>query len=59
MPILKENHPSTPFLIFTAYSEDHYLIEAICHGAAGYVLQDGGMKQVLSCRQSVNVPTVR
>ncbi|WP_181762229.1 response regulator transcription factor [Bacillus sp. B4EP4a] len=55
MPILKVKHPSTPFLIFTAYSEDHYLIEAICHGAAGYVLQDGGMKQVLSAiRQCAN-----
>ncbi len=55
MPILKEKHPSTPFLIFTTYSEDHYLIEAICHGAAGYVLQDGGMKQVLSAiRQCAN-----
>ncbi|MGE6609466.1 LuxR C-terminal-related transcriptional regulator [Peribacillus sp. NPDC076916] len=48
MPILKVKYPSTPFIIFTAYSEGHYLIEAICHGAAGYVLQDGGMKQVLS-----------
>ncbi|MFJ7508448.1 LuxR C-terminal-related transcriptional regulator [Peribacillus simplex] len=55
MPILKEKHPSTPFLIFTAYSEDHNLIEAICHGAAGYVLQDDGMKQVLSAiRQCAN-----
>ncbi|CAH0160020.1 response regulator transcription factor [Peribacillus simplex] len=55
MPILKVKHPSTPFLIFTDYSEDHYLIEAICHGAAGYVLQDGGMKQVLSAiRQCAN-----
>ncbi|MGE7904131.1 hypothetical protein ACQKNS_06975 [Peribacillus sp. NPDC094092] len=48
MPLLKVIHPSTPFLIFPANSEDHYLIEAICHGAAGYVLQDGGMEQVLS-----------
>ncbi|MBT2669548.1 response regulator transcription factor [Streptomyces sp. ISL-14] len=24
MPILKVKHPSTPFLIFTAYSEDYY-----------------------------------
>ncbi|MFS0762701.1 MULTISPECIES: response regulator transcription factor [Peribacillus] len=55
MPILKEKHPFTPFVIFTAYSEDHYLIEAICHGAAGYVLQGGGMKQVLSAiRQCAN-----
>ncbi|MBO1000163.1 response regulator transcription factor [Bacillus sp. SD075] len=55
MPILKEKHPSTPFLIYTANSEEHYLIEAICHGAAGYVLQDGGMKQVLSAiRQCAN-----
>ncbi|TDL90038.1 response regulator transcription factor [Vibrio vulnificus] len=55
MQILKEKHPSTPFVIFTAYSENHYLIEAIGHGAAGYVLQDGGMKQVLSAiRQCAN-----
>ncbi|MFJ7931181.1 LuxR C-terminal-related transcriptional regulator [Peribacillus sp. NPDC096448] len=55
MQILKEKYPFTPFLIFTAYSENHYLIEAICHGAAGYVLQDGGMKQVMSAiRQCAN-----
>ncbi|MBT2645825.1 response regulator transcription factor [Bacillus sp. ISL-34] len=55
MPILKEKHPSTPIVIFTAYSEDHYLIEAICHGATGYVLQNGGMKQLLSAiRQCAN-----
>lgn len=55
MPILKVKYPFTPFIIFTAYSEGHYLIEAICHGAAGYVLQDGGMKQVLSAiRQCAN-----
>lgn len=55
MQVLKEKHPSTPFVIFTAYSGNHYLIEAIGHGAAGYVLQDGGMKQVLSAiRQCAN-----
>ncbi|MEY9865819.1 DNA-binding NarL/FixJ family response regulator [Peribacillus sp. B2I2] len=55
MPILKEKHPSIPFVILTACSEDHYLIEAICHGAAGYVLQDSGMKQVVSAiRQCAN-----
>ncbi|CEG31305.1 response regulator transcription factor [Peribacillus simplex] len=55
MQILKEKHPSTPFVIFTAYSENHYLIEAIGHGAAGYVLQDGGMKQLMSAiRQCAN-----
>ncbi|MCY9003843.1 LuxR C-terminal-related transcriptional regulator [Peribacillus frigoritolerans] len=55
MQVLKEKHPSTPFIIFTDYSENHYLIEAIGHGAAGYVLQDGGMKQVLSAiRQCAN-----
>lgn len=55
MQTLKGKHPSTPFVIFTAYSENRYLIEAICHGAAGYVLQDGGMKQVMSAiRQCAN-----
>ncbi|MGE7606675.1 LuxR C-terminal-related transcriptional regulator [Peribacillus frigoritolerans] len=55
MQVLKEKYPSTPFVIFTAYSENHYLIEAIGHGAAGYVLQDGGMKQVLlAIRQCAN-----
>ncbi|MCP1491122.1 DNA-binding NarL/FixJ family response regulator [Peribacillus frigoritolerans] len=55
MQFLKEKHPSTPFVIFTDYSENHYLIEAIGHGAAGYVLQDGGTKQVLSAiRQCAN-----
>ncbi|MEY8731389.1 LuxR C-terminal-related transcriptional regulator [Peribacillus frigoritolerans] len=55
MQFLKEKHPSTPFVIFTDYSEKHYLIEAIGHGAAGYVLQDGGTKQVLSAiRQCAN-----
>ncbi|MFC8560437.1 LuxR C-terminal-related transcriptional regulator [Peribacillus frigoritolerans] len=53
--VLKEKHPSTPFVVFTDYSENHYLIEAIGHGAAGYVLQDRGMKQVLSAiRQCAN-----
>ncbi|MGE7594374.1 LuxR C-terminal-related transcriptional regulator [Peribacillus frigoritolerans] len=55
MQVPKEKHPSTPFIVFTDYSENHYLIEAIGHGAAGYVLQDGGMKQVLSAiRQCAN-----
>lgn len=55
MQVLKEKRPSTPFVVFTDYSENHYLIEAIGHGAAGYVLQDGGMKQVLSAiRQCAN-----
>jgi DNA-binding NarL/FixJ family response regulator len=55
MQFLKEKHPSTPFVIFTDYSENYYLIEAIGHGAAGYVLQDGGTKQVLSAiRQCAN-----
>jgi len=55
MQFLKEKHPSTPFVVFTDYSENHYLIEAIGHGAAGYVLQDGGTKQVLSAiRQCAN-----
>lgn len=52
MQVLKEKHPSTPFVVFTGYSENHYLIEAI---GAGYVLQDGGMEQVLSAiRQCAN-----
>ncbi|MGN7395638.1 LuxR C-terminal-related transcriptional regulator [Peribacillus frigoritolerans] len=55
MQVLKEKNPSTPFVVFTDYSENNYLIEAIGHGAAGYVLQDGGMKQVLSAiRQCAN-----
>lgn len=55
MQVLKEKHPSNTFVVFTDYSENHYLIEAIGHGAAGYVLQDGGMKQVLSAiRQCAN-----
>ncbi|MDF1998459.1 hypothetical protein [Peribacillus frigoritolerans] len=27
MQVLKEKHPSTPFFIFTDYSENHYLIK--------------------------------
>ncbi|MGG3479034.1 response regulator transcription factor [Peribacillus frigoritolerans] len=56
MDLLDSDHTSVmPDVIFTDYSENHYLIEAIGHGAAGYVLQDGGTKQVLSAiRQCAN-----
>ncbi|PRS40262.1 hypothetical protein C6W19_06145 [Bacillus sp. RJGP41] len=29
MQVIKEKHPSTPFVVFTDYSENHYLIEAL------------------------------
>ncbi|WP_230158624.1 response regulator transcription factor [Peribacillus sp. Bi96] len=55
MPILKETHPTIPVVIFTACPEDHYLIEAMCHGVAGYVLQSSGMKQlVMAIHQCAN-----
>ncbi|WP_061143080.1 response regulator transcription factor [Peribacillus simplex] len=55
MVMLKEKHPSIPIVIRAAYPENHYLIEAISHGAAGYVLQDGGMEQVVAAiRQCAN-----
>lgn len=55
MLMLKEKHPAIPIVIRTAYPEDHYLIEAISHGAAGYVLQNGGIEQVVAAiRQCAN-----
>ncbi|MED3708917.1 response regulator transcription factor [Peribacillus frigoritolerans] len=57
MQVLKEKHPSTPFVVFTDYSENHYLIEAIGHGAAVMCYRMAEWNKC--CRQSVNVPTVR
>ncbi|WP_285767629.1 response regulator transcription factor [Peribacillus sp. SI8-4] len=55
MLLLKEKHPSIPIVIRTAYPEDHYLIDAIAHGAAGCVLQNGGIEQVVAAiRQCAN-----
>ncbi|MGE7876380.1 LuxR C-terminal-related transcriptional regulator [Peribacillus muralis] len=55
MLMLKEKHPSIPIVILTAYPDDHYLIEAIAHGASGYVLQNGGIEQVVEAiRQCAN-----
>lgn len=55
LPILKESHPTIPVVILTTFTDDAYLIEAIRDGAAGYVLQDNGVQQVIAAiRQCAN-----
>ncbi|THF76280.1 response regulator transcription factor [Cohnella fermenti] len=44
---LAERHPGIVVLILTTFDDDDYIIEALSHGAAGYLLKDIGSKKLI------------
>ncbi|WP_202915277.1 response regulator transcription factor [Paenibacillus paridis] len=53
--IIKELHPNVVILILTTFDDDAYIIEALCNGAAGYLLKDiDGVKLVQSIYEALS-----
>lgn len=38
--LIKEKHPDIVVLILTTFNDDEYIVEALSHGASGYILKD-------------------
>ncbi len=38
--IIKQQHPDTAIIILTTFDDDDYIIDALSHGADGYLLKD-------------------
>ncbi len=43
---IKEQFPETIVIILTTFDDDHYIIDALNHGAAGYLLKDISANQL-------------
>jgi DNA-binding NarL/FixJ family response regulator len=46
--------PDTPILVLTVHGEDHYVFDALCAGACGYLLKDIEPARLLSAIQEVH-----
>lgn len=52
---LKQMIPSTPILVLTVHGEDHYVFDALCAGACGYLLKDIEPVRLLTAIQELHV----
>lgn len=51
--IIKKDYPETVVIILTTFDDDDYIVEALCHGASGYLLKDmHGDKLIQSIRDA-------
>lgn len=46
--------PSTPILVLTVHGEDHYVFDALCAGACGYLLKDVEPARLLAAIREVH-----
>ena len=47
--------PHTPILVLTVHGEDHYVFDALCAGAFGYLLKDVEPARLLAAIQEVHL----
>ena len=47
--------PQTPILVLTVHGEDHYVFDALCAGAFGYLLKDVEPARLLAAIQEVHL----
>jgi len=47
--------PPTPILVLTVHGEDHYVFDALCAGAFGYLLKDVEPARLLAAIQEVHL----
>ncbi len=45
---IKEQFPQTIIIILTTFDDDHYIIDALNHGASGYLLKDINATQLIN-----------
>lgn len=45
---IKQQYPQTIVIILTTFDDDHYIIDALNHGASGYLLKDINATQLIS-----------
>ena len=51
--LVKKDYPETVVIILTTFDDDDYIVEALCHGASGYLLKDmHGDKLIQSIRDA-------
>jgi DNA-binding NarL/FixJ family response regulator len=48
MKEIKPSFPNAQFLMFTVFEEDHYVFDALCAGAAGYLLKNTTPENLIS-----------
>lgn len=51
---LRQLLPDTPILVLTVHGEDHYVFDALCAGACGYLLKDIEPSRLLAAIQEVH-----
>jgi DNA-binding NarL/FixJ family response regulator len=47
--------PNTPILVLTVHGEDHYVFDALCAGACGYLLKDVEPSRLLAAIREVHL----
>lgn len=52
--IIKENFPDVHIIILTTFDDDEYIIDALCNGAAGYLLKDIDAQHLIQSIRDVN-----
>ena len=52
---LRRLRPHTPILVLTVHGEDHYVFDALCAGAFGYLLKDVEPARLLAAIQEVHL----
>ena len=53
--IIRQSQPEAVILILTTFDDDDYIIDAMSHGASGYLLKDiGASKLIEAVRDAVN-----
>jgi DNA-binding NarL/FixJ family response regulator len=50
---IKELHPDVQILMLTIYEDDSHVFQAICAGAAGYLLKNSEQKEILQAIEQV------
>jgi DNA-binding NarL/FixJ family response regulator len=48
MQLLKPRKPNAQFMMFTVFEEDHYVFDALCKGATGYLLKNTTPENLIS-----------
>jgi len=52
--IIKERHPGVQIMMLTTFDDDAYILQALGHGAVGYLLKDADPRFLISAIRSVH-----
>ena len=53
LKVISQQHPSVRTLMFSMHSNPDYILKAVQHGAAGYLLKDTGLEELLMAVRTV------